>query len=77
MFAQALYRGNGANVARLVPEIGFKYALHEQLQVMFAPSDGTLPGVTHKLVTSSATGTEPPTNILFATMCMMYFEDWS
>lgn len=54
---QALYRGNGANVLRLVPEVGFKYALHEQLQVLFAPSDGSLPGVSQKLVTSSATGT--------------------
>jgi hypothetical protein len=30
---QALYRGNGANVLRLLPEVGFKFVVHDQFKV--------------------------------------------
>ena len=42
---QAFYRGNGANVARLVPEVALKFALNDQFRVMFSPADGQPPGI--------------------------------
>eukprot|EP00798_Chlamydomonas_sp_ICE-L_P030784 gene30784-35825_t len=46
---RALFRGNGANVLRLVPEVGFKFVVHDQFRVMFAPADGSPLGVLEKL----------------------------
>lgn len=54
---QALYRGNGANVLRLVPEVGFKFIVHDQFKIMFAPADGSPLGVAEKLAAGAATGT--------------------
>jgi hypothetical protein len=53
---QALYRGNGANVLRLVPEVGFKFAVHDQFRVMFSPPDGSPLGVQEKMAAGAATG---------------------
>ena len=53
---QALYRGNGANVARLVPDVGFKFAVHDQFKLMFSPPDGSPPGVQEKMAAGAATG---------------------
>jgi hypothetical protein len=54
--AQALYRGNGANVARLIPDVAFKFAVHDQFKLMFAPQDGSPPGVQEKMAAGAATG---------------------
>jgi hypothetical protein len=54
---QALYRGNGANVARLIPDVAFKFAVHDQFKLMFAPQDGSPPGVQEKMAAGAATGT--------------------
>jgi hypothetical protein len=54
--AQALYRGNGANVLRLVPEVGFKFALADQFRVIFSPADGRPLGVREKAAAGAATG---------------------
>lgn len=51
----ALYRGNGANVLRLVPEVGFKFVVHDQFKIMFAPADGSPLGVAEKLAAGAAT----------------------
>jgi len=65
---QALYRGNGANVARLLPDVAFKFAVHDQFKLMFAPQDGSPPGVQEKMAAGAATGwsqqsaTPPPTS---------------
>ena len=40
----ALWRGNGANVLRLVPEVGLKFALNDQMRLLFAPADGRARG---------------------------------
>lgn len=56
LLAQALYRGNGANVARLVPDVGFKFAVHDQFKLMFSPPDGSPPGVQEKMAAGAATG---------------------
>ena len=53
---QALYRGNGANVLRLVPEVGTSFLLNEQLRVMFTPSDGRPIGFEGRLAAGAATG---------------------
>lgn len=53
---KALYRGNGANVARLVPDVGFKFAVHDQFKLMFSPPDGSPPGVQEKMAAGAATG---------------------
>jgi hypothetical protein len=53
---QALYRGNGANVARLVPDVGFKFAVHDQFKLMFQPPDGSPLGVQEKMAAGAATG---------------------
>jgi hypothetical protein len=53
---QALYRGNGANVARLIPDVAFKFAVHDQFKLMFAPQDGSPPGVQEKMAAGAATG---------------------
>lgn len=52
-----MYRGNGANVLRLVPEVGFKFIVHDQFKIMFAPADGSPLGVAEKLAAGAATGT--------------------
>ena len=53
---QALYRGNGANVLRLVPEVGLKFALNDQFRTMFTPSDGRPIGFEGRLAAGAATG---------------------
>lgn len=53
---QAYFRGNGANVLRLVPETAVRFTLHDQFKVMFAPPDGRPLGLTGKLAAGSATG---------------------
>ncbi len=53
---QALYRGNGANVARLIPDVGFKFAVHDQFKLMFSPPDGSPLGVREKMAAGAATG---------------------
>ena len=40
---QALWRGNGANVFRLVPEVGLRFLLNDQLETLFSPIDGSPP----------------------------------
>ncbi|GLI65280.1 hypothetical protein VaNZ11_008772, partial [Volvox africanus] len=52
----ALWRGNGANVVRLVPDVAFRFVVHDQFRVMFAPMDGSPPGVAEKLAAGAATG---------------------
>uniref|UniRef100_A0A383VTZ2 ADP,ATP carrier protein n=1 Tax=Tetradesmus obliquus TaxID=3088 RepID=A0A383VTZ2_TETOB len=52
----ALYRGNGANVARLLPDVGFKFAVHDQFKLMFTPPDGSPLGVQEKMAAGAATG---------------------
>jgi hypothetical protein len=56
LLLQALYRGNGANVLRLIPEVGFKFAVHDQFRVMFSPPDGSPLGVAEKVAAGAATG---------------------
>jgi len=53
---RSLYRGNGANVLRLVPEVGFKFVVHDQFKVMFAPADGGALGLLERLAAGAATG---------------------
>ena len=53
---QAYYRGNGANVLRLLPDTAVKFALHDSFKVVFAPPDGRPLGLTGKLAAGSATG---------------------
>jgi len=50
------FRGNGANVIRLVPEVAFKFAAHDQFRVMFSPPDGSPMGVQEKMAAGAATG---------------------
>lgn len=57
---QVLFRGNGANVIRLVPEVGFKFAVHDQFTVMFSPPDGSPMGVKEKMAAGAATGEARP-----------------
>ena len=53
---QALYRGNGANVLRLVPEVGTSFLLNEQLRIMFTPPDGRPITFEGRLAAGAATG---------------------
>eukprot|EP00877_Chromochloris_zofingiensis_P005931 jgi/Chrzof1/1591/Cz10g13190.t1 len=53
---RALYRGNGANVLRLVPEVAFKHMLHDQFKIMFSPPDGGPLGVQQKAAAAASTG---------------------
>ncbi|KAF5835356.1 mitochondrial carrier [Dunaliella salina] len=53
---RALYRGNGANVVRLVPDIGFKFIVHDQFKIMFTPADGSALGVLERFAAGAATG---------------------
>lgn len=53
---RALWRGNGTNVVRLLPDVAFRFAVHDQFRVMFAPMDGSPPGVGEKLAAGAATG---------------------
>ena len=52
----ALWRGNGANVLRLVPDVGLKFALNDQMRLLFAPADGRPMGLDGKLAAGAATG---------------------
>ena len=53
---QALYRGNGAHVLRLVPEVALRFTLHERLRVMCSPLDGRPIGPEGKLMAGGLTG---------------------
>lgn len=53
---QALYRGNGANVLRLVPEVALKFGLNDQLKIMFAPADGRPMSFSRKLAAGATAG---------------------
>ena len=55
-YLQAFYRGNGTNVLRLLPEISLKYAINDQLKVLFAPQDGRSLGLQGKLAAGATTG---------------------
>lgn len=55
--AQALYRGNGAHVIRLVPEVALRFTLHDRLRVMCSPLDGRPIGPEGKLMAGALTGT--------------------
>ena len=54
---QGLYKGNWAHVARLLPEVGLRFALNEQLRIMFSPLDGRPIGREGKLLAGATTGT--------------------
>lgn len=41
---------------RLLPEVGFKFVVHDQFKVMFAPADGGPLGILEKLAAGAATG---------------------
>lgn len=53
---RALYRGNGVNVLRQVPDIAFKFLLYDQLKMVFAPPEGSPLGIPEKLATGAAAG---------------------
>ena len=57
---QGLFRGNGAHVIRLLPEVGLRFALNEQLRIMFSPLDGRPIGREGKLMAGATTGKHPP-----------------
>ena len=56
---QGLLRGNGAHVIRLLPEVGLRFALNEQLRIMFSPLDGRPIGREGKLMAGATTGEHP------------------
>jgi solute carrier family 25 (mitochondrial adenine nucleotide translocator), member 4/5/6/31 len=66
---QALYRGNGANVARLVPDVALKFAVHDQLRLMFTPPDGSPPGVAEKAAAGAATGVVVRMRVKYMRVC--------
>lgn len=41
---------------RLVPEVGFKFVVHDQFKIMFAPAEGGPLGVLERLAAGAATG---------------------
>lgn len=53
---QALYRGNGANVLRLVPEVALKFGFNDQLKIMFTPADGKPMSFSRKLAAGATAG---------------------
>ncbi len=53
---QALYRGNSAQVLRILPDTLIKFMVNDTLKVMFAPPDGRPIGLTGKLAAGTATG---------------------
>ena len=53
---QALYRGNGADVLRLVPEVALKFGLNDQLKIMFTPADGKPMSFSRKLAAGATAG---------------------
>ncbi|CAK0738628.1 hypothetical protein CVIRNUC_001070 [Coccomyxa viridis] len=52
----ALYRGNGANVLRLVPEVALKFGLNDQLKILFTPADGGSMSFSRKLAAGATAG---------------------
>ncbi len=54
--SQALYRGNGANVLRLVPEVALKFGFNDQLKIMFTPADGKPMSFSRKLAAGATAG---------------------
>lgn len=53
---RALYRGNSAQVLRILPDTLIKFMVNDTLKVMFAPPDGRPIGLTGKLAAGTATG---------------------
>ncbi len=43
-------------MARLVPEVAFKFVMHDQFKVMFTPPEGKPFGMSEKLAAGAATG---------------------
>ena len=56
LLLQALYRGNSAQVLRILPDTLIKFMVNDTLKVMFAPPDGRPIGITGKLAAGTATG---------------------
>lgn len=52
----AFYRGNGTNVARIIPDAAVKFTMNDRFKTMFAPSDGTPIGLGGKLAAGGAAG---------------------
>jgi len=52
----AFYRGNGTNVARIVPDAAVKFTMNDQFKIMFAPKDGSQIGMIGKLAAGGASG---------------------
>jgi hypothetical protein len=53
---RSLYRGNGANVLRLVPEVALRFAVADQFRIMFGPADGSPPGAKERAAAAAAAG---------------------
>ena len=53
---QALWRGNGTTLWRILPEVGLRFALHDQLLTMFSPVDGQPLGFSGKLAAGISAG---------------------
>merc|ERR1711916_45290 len=52
----AFYRGNGTNVARIVPDAAVKFTMNDRFKQMFAPQDGTEIGLGGKLLAGGCAG---------------------
>ncbi|GFH25458.1 uncharacterized protein HaLaN_23423, partial [Haematococcus lacustris] len=53
---KALYRGNGANIVRLVPEVAFKFVVHDQLKIILGSTDSNPSGMVDRMAAGAATG---------------------
>lgn len=53
---QAYYRGNGANVARLFPDVVLKFALHDHIKLVFTPPEVAAPRLRDRLATAATAG---------------------
>ena len=65
---QALYRGNGANVLRLVPEVALKFGFNDQLKIMFTPADGKPMSFSRKLAAGATAGV---LKVTFCRSCLL------
>jgi len=52
----AFYRGNGTNVARIIPDAAVKFTMNDQFKMMFAPKDGSQISIWGKLGAGGASG---------------------
>ena len=57
---QAFYRGNGVNVLRLLPDAVLKFALHDQIKLLFTHPDMTALRLRDRLAISATTGAALP-----------------